>query len=494
MSGPSEQVVVVTGASGGIGRAVAQAFGARGAKVALLARGELGLQGAAKEVEAAGGTALAIPVDTADHQQIEQAARQAEQELGPIDVWVNVAFTSVFAPFMKIEPEEYKRVTEVSYLGYVYATRVALDRMIPRDRGVVVQVGSALAYRGIPLQSAYCGAKHAIQGFHDSLRCELLHNNSNVHVTMVQMPAVNTPQFSWVLSRLPRHAQPVPPIYQPEVAAKAVVYAADHPRRREYWVGGSTVATLIGNKFAAGLLDRYLGKTGYSSQQTDQAREPDQPVNLWEPADGPGGRDFGTHGIFDHKSTTRSYQLWASQHHGLLSALGAGTAGLLGVLVARSGRPAATAAAHGAAAGAEHLLDRMVSNISHGRFERSLSGLTAAAAVVTGAEVYLEHYKASFGNKWMWTPVVLTPPLVAAGIGGVFSKRWAKTALPITAALYAANGLLGEYFHARGVARKPGGWKLYSYNLPMGPPISAPGLMSMVGGMGLLAALLRREK
>jgi NAD(P)-dependent dehydrogenase (short-subunit alcohol dehydrogenase family) len=494
MSGPVEQVVVVTGASGGIGRAVTQAFGARGAKVALLARGEQGLQGAAKDVEAAGGTALMIPMDTADHKQVESAAQQVEQELGPIDVWVNVAFTSVFAPFMKIEPEEYKRVTEVSYLGYVYGTRAALARMIPRDRGVIVQVGSALAYRGIPLQSAYCGAKHAIQGFHDSLRCELLHNKSNVRVTMVQMPAVNTPQFSWVLSRLPHHAQPVPPIYQPELAAKAVVFAADHPQRREYWVGGSTAATLIGNKFAAGLLDRYLGRTGYASQQTDQPRDPDQPANLWEPADGPGGRDFGTHGIFDTRATSRSYQLWASQHRGLLGSLVAGGAAALTIPCGAGSRTRPTTTRQGARAGAEHLLDRMVANVSHGRFERSLSGLTALSALVTGAEVYLEHYKASFGNKWMWSPIALTPPLIAAGVGGVFSKRWAKTALPVTAAAYAANGLLGEYFHARGVARKPGGWKLYSYNLPMGPPISAPGLMAMVGGMGLLAALLRREK
>jgi NAD(P)-dependent dehydrogenase (short-subunit alcohol dehydrogenase family) len=494
MSGAVEQVVVVTGASSGIGRAVAQAFGARGAKIALLARGELGLQGAAKDVEAAGGTALMIPVDTADYKLLDSAAQQVEQELGPIDVWVNAAFTSVFAPFMEIEPEEYKRVTEVSYLGYVYGTRAALERMIPRDRGVIVQVGSALAYRGIPLQSAYCGAKHAIQGFHDSLRCELLHTKSNVRVTMVQMPAVNTPQFSWVLSRLPHQAQPVPPIYQPEVAAKAVVFAADHPQRREYWVGGSTAGTLIGNKFAAGLLDRYLGRTGYSSQQTDQPRDCDQPANLWEPADGPGGRDFGTHGIFDVRATSHSYQLWASQHLKLLLGSLAAAATALTIPFAAGLRTRPTTTAHSAAAGAEHLLDRMVSNIEHGRFERSLSGLTALSALVTGAEVYLEHYKASFGNKWMWSPVALTPPLVAAGIGGVFSKRWAKTALPVTAAAYAANGLLGEYFHARGVSRKPGGWKLFSYNLPMGPPISAPGLMAMVGGMGLLAALLRRER
>jgi NAD(P)-dependent dehydrogenase (short-subunit alcohol dehydrogenase family) len=336
MSEPVEQVVVVTGASGGIGRAVTQAFGTRGAKVALLARGELGLQGAAKDVEAAGGTALMIPVDTADHKQVESAAQQVEQELGPIDVWVNVAFTSVFAPFMKIEPEEYKRVTEVSYLGYVYGTRAALARMIPRDRGVIVQVGSALAYRGIPLQSAYCGAKHAIQGFHDSLRCELLHNKSNVRVTMVQMPAVNTPQFSWVLSRLPKHAQPVPPIYQPEVAARAVAYAADHPERREYWVGGSTVGTLVANAIAPGLLDRYLAKTGFKSQQTSQPRDPDQPENLWGPADVQ--RDFGTHGVFDSRSTDRSAQLWASQHHGALAGAGAALAAVGTALAARRAR------------------------------------------------------------------------------------------------------------------------------------------------------------
>jgi NAD(P)-dependent dehydrogenase (short-subunit alcohol dehydrogenase family) len=331
------QVVVVTGASGGIGRATAQAFAARGAKVALLARGERGLDGAAADVRAAGGVALPIRTDVADHKQVAAAAEQVEGELGPIEVWVNVAFTSVFAPFIRIDPEEFKRVTEVSYLGYVYSTRAALDRMLPRDRGTIVQVGSALAYRGIPLQSAYCGAKHAIQGFHDSLRCELLHEGSNVAVTMVQMPAVNTPQFSWVLSRMPKQAQPVPPIYQPEVAARAVLYAADHPRRREYWVGGTTTATLIANKLAAGLLDRYLARTGYDSQQTDQDRDPDAPVNLWEPADGPGGRDFGAHGVFDARSTGRSYQLWASQHHGLLAGLGAGLAAV-GVAAAAAAR------------------------------------------------------------------------------------------------------------------------------------------------------------
>src|SRR5689334_15092076 len=302
------QVVVVTGASGGIGRATALAFAARGAKVALLARGEAGLDGAVRDIEQAGGTALPIPADVADPDQVEAAAAQAEQALGPIDVWVNVAFTSVFAPFSKIGPAEYKRVTEVSYLGYVYGTMAALERMLPRDAGTIVQVGSALAYRGIPLQSAYCGAKHAIQGFNESLRCELLHDKSNVRVTMVQMPAVNTPQFNWVLSRLGRRAQPVPPIYQPEIAAQAVVYAADHPKRREYWVGGTTAATLIANKFAPGLLDRYLARTGFKSQQTPQPRDPHQPANLWQPADSDSGHDFGAHGRFDNRSHPRSYQ------------------------------------------------------------------------------------------------------------------------------------------------------------------------------------------
>ena len=327
------QVVAVTGASGGIGRATAVAFGRRGATVALIARGEQGLHAAAEEVKAAGGQALCVPTDVADAEQVEEAVARIETELGPIDVWVNVAFTSVFSPFDDVTAKEFARVTEVSYLGYVYATMAVLPRMKRRGSGVIVQVGSALAYRGIPLQTAYCGAKHAIQGFHESLRCELLHEKSPVKVTMVQMPAVNTPQFSWVLSRLPRRPQPVPPIYQPEIAARMVVHAADHPGRREYWVGGSTVATLAANAVAPGLLDRYLARTGVSSQQTDEPQPPDAPANLWEPADQ--ARDFGAHGRFDSSSTSRSLQTWASRHHSLL---GAGAAAVVAAAALTRGR------------------------------------------------------------------------------------------------------------------------------------------------------------
>jgi NAD(P)-dependent dehydrogenase (short-subunit alcohol dehydrogenase family) len=303
------ETVVITGASAGIGRATAERFGARGANVVLIARGEDGLAGAADEVEKAGGTALAIPVDVADYEAVERAAQQAEERFGPIDVWVNVAFTSVFAPFTQIRPDEFRRVTEVSYLGFVHGTMVALARMRPRDRGTIVQVGSALGYRAIPLQSAYCGAKHAVNGFTESVRCELLHERSNVRITVVQMPAVNTPQFSWVLSRLPRHPQPVPPIYQPEVAARGVVFAADHPQRKEYWVGASTLGTIVAQKFAAPVLDRYLARTGYKSQQTAQPADPEQPNNLWLPVDQAPGSDKGAHGVFDSRSHARSVQL-----------------------------------------------------------------------------------------------------------------------------------------------------------------------------------------
>lgn len=307
------QTVVITGASAGIGRAAARLFGQRGDRVALIARGRAGLEGAVRDVERAGGTALAVPADVADFALLDRAATEIEDAFGPIDVWVNVAFASVFAPFAEMTPEEFRRVTEVTYLGFVHGTMAALARMRPRDHGAIVQVGSALGARSIPLQSAYCGGKHAINGFTESLRCELRHDKSNVHVTVVQMPAVNTPQFSWVRSRLPRHPQPVAPIYQPEVAARGIVYAADHPRRKQYFVGATTAATILANRVAPALLDRYLARTGYDSQQTGEP-EPSRPDNLWEPVDGPQGDDHGAHGEFDDRSHRRSAQLLVSHH------------------------------------------------------------------------------------------------------------------------------------------------------------------------------------
>jgi NAD(P)-dependent dehydrogenase (short-subunit alcohol dehydrogenase family) len=332
------QTVVVTGASAGIGRATARLFWERGASVGLIARGEAGLDGAVRDVEEAGGKALAVSADMADYAQVTAAARQIEEHFGPIDVWVNVAFTSVFAPFAEIAAEEFRRVTEVSYLGFVHGTMAALTLMRPRGRGTIVQVGSALGERSIPLQSAYCGAKHAINGFTSSLRCELLHENSGVHVTVVQMPAVNTPQFSWVRSRLPKDPQPVPPIYQPEVAARGVVFAADHPRRRQYWVGGSTAATIVANRLAPALLDRYLARTGYGSQQTAQPPGPGRPDNLVQPVDGTHGHDHGSRGAFDGRSHQRSPQLWVSQHARLASGALAGAAVLGAILARRLGR------------------------------------------------------------------------------------------------------------------------------------------------------------
>src|SRR3954453_12691611 len=276
------RVVVVTGASAGVGRAIAQAFAKRGDSVALLARGEDGLEGARQEVESLGGRGLPIPTDVADADQVEAAAERAEQELGPIDVWVNDAMTTVFAPFKEVGPDDYRRATEVTYLGYVWGTMSALRRMLPRDRGTIVQVGSALAYRAIPLQAAYCGAKFAVRGFTDSIRTELIHDKSNVHITMVQLPAVNTPQFNWCRTKLPTPPQPVPPIYQPEVPAEAVVWAAEH-RRRELWVGKPAVKAILANKLAPAIADWYLAKTGYRSQQTAQRVDPQRPSNLYKP-------------------------------------------------------------------------------------------------------------------------------------------------------------------------------------------------------------------
>jgi len=327
------EVVVITGASAGVGRATALAFAKRGASIGLLARGGVGLEAARRDVEAAGGKALIVPVDVADAAQVEAAAAQVEAAFGPIDVWINNAMTSVFSPVKEMTPEEFRRVTEVTYLGVVYGTLAALKRMLPRDRGSIVQVGSALAYRGIPLQAAYCGAKHAIQGFCDSLHAELLHDKSNVKLTMVQLPALNTPQFGWVKSRLPNKAQPVPPIYQPEVAAEAIVWAA-HNNRREVKVGTSTLVVVLGNRVVPWLGDWYLAKTAYNGQQTNEPRDPNQPHNLWEPLDDQ--QDYGAHGTFDDKAKESDLQLRATMHRGWLTAAGAGLASA--VVVALLGR------------------------------------------------------------------------------------------------------------------------------------------------------------
>jgi NAD(P)-dependent dehydrogenase (short-subunit alcohol dehydrogenase family) len=320
------QVVMVTGASAGVGRATAIAFARRGARVGLLARGRAGLEGAQHDVEAAGGEAIVCQADVADADAVERAAARLEADAGPIDVWVNNAMVSVFSPILEMTPEEFRRVTEVTYLGVVYGTLAALRRMQPRNRGVIVQVGSALAYRGIPLQSAYCAAKHAIQGFCESLRAELRHDHSAVRVTEVHLPALNTPQFEWVKSRLPCRAQPVPPIFQPEVAADAIVWAAGHDRR-EVYVALPTLTTVVGNTLAPGIVDRLLARFGYQSQQTDEPEDPDRPYNLWEPVDE--ARDFGVHGRFDERAHERSLELWLTEHRTALSLVAAGVAAAL---------------------------------------------------------------------------------------------------------------------------------------------------------------------
>jgi NAD(P)-dependent dehydrogenase (short-subunit alcohol dehydrogenase family) len=316
------QTVMITGASAGVGRATAIAFARRGARLGLIARGRAGLDAARRDVIAAGGEALTFEVDVAHPHAVDAAADALAQAYGPVDVWVNNAMASVFSPIREMTPDEYARVTAVTYLGTVHGTLTALRQMRGRDRGVIVQVGSALAYRGIPLQSAYCAAKHAVEGFCDSLRTELLHQRSRIRVTMVQLPALNTPQFEWVKSRLPGRPQPVPPIFQPEVAARAIVWAAHHDRR-EIYLGWPTVQAIVGNKLVPGVADRYLARYGYDAQQTAVAEDPDRPHNLWEPVDR--DRDMGTHGRFDDRARSWSWAFALDRHRGLLLG-GAGAA------------------------------------------------------------------------------------------------------------------------------------------------------------------------
>lgn len=315
-------VVMVTGAGAGLGRTIATSFAKRDAHIGLLARDPVRLEAARGEVEALGGKGLVLPADVADAAQVEEAAATLEAAFGPIDTWVNNAMSSVFAPFKEVTPEEFHRVTEVTYLGYVYGTMAALRRMLPRDHGTIVQVGSALAYRSIPLQSAYCGAKHAIAGFTDSIRSELLHDGSNVKIAAVHMPALNTPQFSWVKNHLPRKPQPVPPIFQPEVGAEAVYWAAQH-HPRELLVGWPTVEAVWAQKFVPGLLDRYLARVAYEGQQYDGPADPDRPNNLWDPVPGP----YGAHGDFDGRATNRSRQLWLRTHRAKAALAGVGVLG-----------------------------------------------------------------------------------------------------------------------------------------------------------------------
>lgn len=305
----SAPVVVITGASAGIGRAAVREFAKKGASIALLARGEDGLEAARREVEEAGCRALVIPIDVSDQEAVERAAAQVERELGPIDIWVNNAFVGIFSEFMDMTPEEYRRVTDVTYMGQVWGTRAALRHMLPRDRGTIVLVGSALAYRGIPLQSAYCGAKHAVQGFQDSLRAELFHRKSNIHVTMVQLPAVNTPQFDWARAHIPNQPKPSGAIYQPEVAARAIYFAA-HAKRKEVLVGMPALEAILGDKLASPLLDRILARIGISGQQRPQPLQPGRRDNMFEPVPG----DHGAHGSFDDQAKSSSPHLWATMH------------------------------------------------------------------------------------------------------------------------------------------------------------------------------------
>jgi NAD(P)-dependent dehydrogenase (short-subunit alcohol dehydrogenase family) len=324
-----EGIALVTGASAGVGRATVRQLAADGYDVALIARGREGLEGARTEVERLGRRALATPADVADESQLEEAAERTESVLGPIDVWVNNAMTTVFSPFMKIEPDEFRRVTEVTYLGVVWGTRVALRRMIPRDHGSIVLVGSALAYRGIPLQSAYCGSKHAIKGFFESVRSELLHDGSKVKLSIVELPAMNTPQFDQCRTRMPKQPQPVPPIYQPEVAADAIAWAA-RAGEREVYVGAPTWKTILGERIAPGFADHYLARNAYEGQQADQQVNGDRPDNLFAPVEG----DRGAHGRFEEGSRQRSPLLWLGKHR---RAVGAAALAGAGAVAAATG-------------------------------------------------------------------------------------------------------------------------------------------------------------
>lgn len=321
------EVIMITGASAGVGRATVREFAGQRTSIGLIARGKERLAAAKAEVEAEGGRALAFPVDVADAEAVDRAAQQLEDEFGPIDMWINDAMTTIFAPFSEITPEEFKRATEVTYLGCVYGTMAALKRMLPRDKGTIVQIGSALAYRSIPLQAPYCGAKHAIVGFTDSVRCELIHDRSNVHLTVVHLPALNTPQFSWCRTRLPRHPQPVPPIFQPEVAARAVYWAAHH-NRREVFVGWPTMKAIYTQDIAPGIADWYLGKTGHSSQQTQEFVPASRPDNLFEPVEG----DYAARGIFSDAASSNSKLNWLNLHRLQVSLLAAGIFGAAALL------------------------------------------------------------------------------------------------------------------------------------------------------------------
>ncbi len=323
------EVVVVTGASAGVGRATVRRFARDGARIALLARGADRLEAAAREVEQAGAEALVLPTDVADPEAVDAAASAAEEKLGPIDIWVNNAMTSILAEAHDVTAAEYRRVMEVNFLGFVHGTLSALERMRPRNRGVIIQVGSALSFRGIPLQAPYCASKHAIQGFTESLRTEFIHRDSGIHVGIVHMPALNTPQFDWVRTRLPDRPQPVPPIYQPEVAADAIHWAAHH-RRAILYVGLPTLQTVFGNRVSPRLIDHYLARTGYDSQQTGDPEDPDRPDNLFEPAPG----DQAAHGRFDQRARDRSPQLWVSKHRRWIATAAVALAGL-GVLAFR---------------------------------------------------------------------------------------------------------------------------------------------------------------